>query len=322
MAYLLNNAWKQEQDEWMTIIVHYLKEGQLLEDKNEARKVQIRVAHFVVINNALYKQEHSLPYLRCANKEEANYVLQEIHEGICGNHTGARSLAGKALRVGRKQFKFLIVAIDYFIKWVESEPAATITEAKITNFAWRNIVYGFGIPNIIISDNGRQFDNPKFRKFCQDLGIKNHYSSLRHPQANGQTEVTNRSLLRIIKTRLEGAKGAWLEELLNVLWAYRTTTRVPIGETPFRLMFGTEAVVLVEVGLMNIQIKAYEEQRNHQGLNNNLDLIDEVRDETMKRMAKYKGVMARYYNKKVKVRRFNIGDLVLRKVSQATNDSS
>ena len=92
----------------------------------------------------------------------------------------------------------------------------------------------------------------------------------------------NRNLLKIIKTQLEGVKGAWLEELPNVLWAYRMTTSVPIGETPFRLTFGTEAVIPVEVGLMNIRIKAYEEQRNHQELNNNLDLIDEVRDETMK----------------------------------------
>ena len=56
-------------------------------------------------------------------------------------------------------------------------------------------------------------------------------------------------MFKIIKTSLEGAKGAWLEELKNVLWAYRTTTRVLIGETPFRLTFGIEAIILVEVGL-------------------------------------------------------------------------
>jgi len=75
--------------------------------------------------------------------------------------------------------------------------------------------------------------------------------------------VTNKSLLKIIKTRLEEAKGAWPEELPNVLWVYRTTIRVPTGETPFRLTFGTKAVILVEVGLTNIQAKVYEEQRNH-----------------------------------------------------------
>ena len=91
------------------------------------------------------------------------------------------------------------------------------------------------------------------------LGIKNHYDSLRHPQANGKMEVTNRSLLKIIKNRLERVKGAWPEEPPNVIWAYRTTTRVPIGKTPFRLRFGTKAVIPMEVGLTIIWIKAYEE---------------------------------------------------------------
>ncbi|XP_075660752.1 uncharacterized protein LOC142630610 [Castanea sativa] len=104
--------------------------------------------------------------------------------------------------------------------------------------------------------------------------------------------------------------------------AYKTTTRVPTGETPFRLTFGIEVVIPMEVGLTNIRIKAYKEQRNQQGLNNNLDLINTVGDEAMKRIAKYKGAMTRYYNKKVKVRRFGIGDLVLRKVLQGIKDPS
>ena len=131
--------------------------------------------------------------------------------------------------------------------------------------------------------------------------------------------MTNRSLLKTIKTRL---KGAWPEELQNVLWAYRTTTRVPTGETPFGLTFDTKAIILVEVGLTSFQVKTYEDQKNQQELNNNMDLIDEVREEAMKRMAKHKEAMARYYNRKVKVRRFNTRDLVLRKVSQATKDPS
>ena len=74
----------------------------------------------------------------------------------------------------------------------------------------------------------------------------------------------------------------------------------------------------VKVGLVSYQVKTYENQRNQQELNNNLDLIDEVREETMKRMAKHKETMARYYNRKT--RRFNTGDLILRKVSQATKN--
>ena len=71
----------------------------------------------------------------------------------------------------------------------------------------------------------------------------------------------------------------------------------------------------MEVGLTSFWVKTYEDQKNQQELNSNLDLIDEVREEVMKRMAKHKEAMARYYNRNVKVRRFNTGDLILKKVS-------
>ena len=84
----------------MTPIIRYLKEGWLPKDKTEARKIQIKATRFVIIDNILYRQGYSLPYLRCASSEEVDYVLCEIHGGICGNHSGARSFAGKALRAG------------------------------------------------------------------------------------------------------------------------------------------------------------------------------------------------------------------------------
>ena len=90
----------KEQDEWMTPIVLYLKEVWLPEDKTEARKIQIRVACFVIIDDVLYRRGYSLPYLRCANSDEADYVLREIHESVYKNHARARSLVGKALRAG------------------------------------------------------------------------------------------------------------------------------------------------------------------------------------------------------------------------------
>ena len=76
---------------------------------------------------------------------------------------------------GKRQMKFLLIAIDYFIKWVEAEALAIITEAKVQNFVRKNIVCRFGIPRMIISDNGRQFDSQGFRSFCSSLGIKNKY---------------------------------------------------------------------------------------------------------------------------------------------------
>ena len=118
-----------------------------------------------------------------------------------------------------RQLKFLVVGIDYFTKWVEAKTLATIIEKNVRGFVWRCIICRFGIPRVLVSDNRKQFDNDSFWDFCSQLGIRNHYSSPAHPQANGQVEVTNRSLLKIIKTQLEGAKGIWPEELSSILWA-------------------------------------------------------------------------------------------------------
>ena len=104
---------------------------------------------------------------------------------------------------------------------------------------------------MLISDNGKQFDNDAFRDFCSQLGIKNHYSSPAHHQANRQVKVTNWFLLKIIKTLLKGVKGIWPEELPSILWAYRTAVRTPTRETPFRLAYGSDAVILAEVRLTN-----------------------------------------------------------------------
>ena len=105
-----------------------------------------------------------------------------------------------------RQLKFLIVGIDYFTKWVKAEALATIPKKNVRNFIRKNIICRYGILRVLVSDNGKQFDNDAFRDFCSQLGIKNHYSSLAHPQANRQVEVTNRSLLKIIKTQLDEAK--------------------------------------------------------------------------------------------------------------------
>ena len=84
----------------MTPTIHYLKKGWLPEDKAEARKIQIRAARFVIIDNLLYRRGYSLPYLRCANSKEADYVLCKVLEGICGNQARAKSLPGKVLKAG------------------------------------------------------------------------------------------------------------------------------------------------------------------------------------------------------------------------------
>lgn len=109
-------------------------------------------------------------------------------------------------------------------------------------------------------------------------------------------EVTNRTLLKIIKVRLEGAKGTWLEELLGVLWAYWTTARTPTRETPFKLAFGIETVILVKIVLSSLRQDYYDEDVNNEELKLNLDCLSELRDTATQRMARYQQKMSKYYD--------------------------
>jgi len=90
----------QSTGSWMTPIISFLQDGHLLQDIEEARKVRRRVARFTILNDTLYKRGFSMPYLKCVDEEEAKYILEEIHEGVCGDHTGPRSLVSKVIRTG------------------------------------------------------------------------------------------------------------------------------------------------------------------------------------------------------------------------------
>ena len=81
--------------------------------------------------------------------------------------------------------KYLLVCTDYFTKWVEAEPLANIMDMDVKRFIWKNIVMRFGVPNVLILDNGLQFDSKAFRMYYSDLGIKNRYSTPAYPQGNG-----------------------------------------------------------------------------------------------------------------------------------------
>ena len=100
-------------------------------------------------------------------------------------------------------------------------------------------------------------------------------------------------MLKIIKTRLEGAKEIWPDELPGVLWAYRTTVRTSTKETPFKLAYGSEAVIPAEVHMANHRVKEYQVEENEVQLHLNLDLIDEVKTDTEQRTSRYKNLMAR-----------------------------
>ena len=87
----------QSTDNWMTRIISFLQDERLPQNTKEAKKIKKRVARFMILNDALYKRGFSMPYLKCVDEEEARYILEEIHGGICGDHAGSRSLVNKAI---------------------------------------------------------------------------------------------------------------------------------------------------------------------------------------------------------------------------------
>ena len=127
-------------------------------------------------------------------------------------------------------------------------------------------------------------------------------------------------MLKIIKTWLEGAKGIWPKELSNILWAYRTMARTPMGETPFRLTYGAEAVIPAEVGLLSHRVHNHDDSKNDEAMRLQLDLVDEVRVAAEQRLARYQDHMAKHYNSRVQCRDFQVGDLVLRRVMGAAKN--
>ncbi|KAJ8479929.1 hypothetical protein OPV22_023656 [Ensete ventricosum] len=213
----------QEDGGWTDEILRFKQAGVLPEDKATARRIRRTKSWYCIIDGRLYRRGFSRPLLRCLNPTEAQTTLAEIHEGICGDHVGARSLAHMVLRQGyywptlRKdaqayvqncepcqkharfqhkpmvplttvdcawpfaqwgmdllgpfppasgQRRFLIVGVDYLTKWLEAEPLASITERQVEGFVWKNIITRFGLPRTIITDNGTQFNNAKFKIFC------------------------------------------------------------------------------------------------------------------------------------------------------------
>ncbi|GJV03552.1 reverse transcriptase domain-containing protein [Tanacetum coccineum] len=148
---------------------------------------------------------------------------------------------------GSGKVKFLIVAMDYFTKWIEAKAVATITGNQVKKFVWDNIVCRFGLPGEIISDNGKQFSDNPFKDWCDKLNITQRFASVKHPQSNGLVERANRSLGEGIKARLGEGNKNWVEELPHVLWAHRTMIKSSHGDTPFSLTYGTEAVIPAEI---------------------------------------------------------------------------
>ena len=101
--------------------------------------------------------------------------------------------------------------MDIISRWVEVESLAKITEANMRNFMWKNIICRHGIPALIVTENGKQFDNARVKDICDQLKISKTFSWPRNPKANGHVKSINKTIKSHLKKNLEHKKGAWVE---------------------------------------------------------------------------------------------------------------
>jgi transposase InsO family protein len=193
------------------------------------------------------------------------------------------------------QRRWLVVAVDYFTKWIEATPITAITADGVEKFLWKEILCRHGQPSALVSDNGTQFASVKIADFCEQYGIKQIFSSVEHPQTNGQAEAANKVILTGLQKRLDNAKAKWAEELPAVLWSYHTTVQKSTLETPFRLTYGYDAVIPIE-NLPSSRIQSFDPMRNEEEMRAELDTLEEAREVAKIRQASTKAMAARGHN--------------------------
>ncbi|VFQ89711.1 unnamed protein product [Cuscuta campestris] len=321
--------------EWLDRLARYIEDGVAPEDPQEARLLRMRAPTYKVQEGVLYKRSYNGVLLRCLRAAEAKALMEEIHEGVCAAHQGPYSISRRAIiqgyfwptmrkdcggliswvpcRKGIGQARWIVVAIDYFTKWVEAEPLAGITGKQMIDFVGTNILCRFGVSKQIISNNGTQFEEAEFQDFLKTWGIQHTKVSVAYPLANGQVENINRTIISGIKKKLLSEGSNWVDELPRVLWTYRTTPRRATGDTPFGLAYGFEARAPAENVIPTRREMTYDPEVNEQNQAVELNFLEERRDEARIRVENYRRQVKSYFDSRGKPRVFQVGDYILRK---------
>ncbi|RDX97071.1 Gypsy retrotransposon integrase-like protein 1, partial [Mucuna pruriens] len=356
MAYcqcLTRGIAEPNAEPWYFDIKRYLEKGEYPDGASENGKRTLRrlASGFLLSGATLYKRNTDMTLLRCVDGQEAEQIMEEVHEGIFGTHVNGHALARKILRAGyywtrmesdcyqhvRKCVKcqiytnhlnvapsalynlnapwpfsmwgidvigpiepkasnghrFILVAIDYFIKWVETASYSSVTRSTVVRFIKKYIICRYGLPTHIITDNDTNLNNKMMTELCEQFRISHHNSTPYRPKMNGAMEATNKILKKIIQKMVVTYKD-WHEILPYAPHGYRTSVQTSTGATLYVLVYGTEAVLPIEVEIPSLRVLAEVE----------LDEAEWVQQRRVKKA----------FDKKVRPRIFRKGDMVLKRV--------
>jgi len=203
---------------------------------------------------------------------------------------------------GSLQSTFLLVVVDLFTKYVELFPLRNAKTETVTNKLWQ-VCCRWGVPRVILSDNGTQFTSSHYSEWCKFLGIKPFYISAYHPQAN-QTERYNQTLKSMIVATIDHCKQ-WDKHILELSFALRTAQNDSTGFSPAYLNTGREFRTPFD-NKLEIPLSSKEVQ----DMGRRISLIHALARDNLS-VSQEKSLS--YYNKKAKDRTFQVGDKVLLK---------